>query len=218
MVLAKDDIKEAVIGLGVVLVLFVLVSYIVRNNVGNFLSILDMGLWSMLIYVFFGIVATVVAPVSATPLIPIATELWGWFIAGILSIIAWTIGAAIAFFIARRWGVPVVKKFISLKRLRTYEKMVPEESLFWTIVLLRIILPVDLLSYVLGIFSTIKFKRYILATIIGISPFAFIFAYVGTFSLLSQLVLLMVILIIVIINILFYVGHRKKKLKEKKSR
>jgi len=38
--------------------------------------------------------------------------------------------------------------------------------------LLRMVLPVDILSYALGLFSNISFIRYMLATIIGVTPFS----------------------------------------------
>jgi len=209
-VLKKKDTLEAIIGLLIIIFLFVLVSYIVQNNLGNFLSMLNMGFISMIIYILIGILATVVAPISATPLIPIATGIWGWFLSGILSIIAWFIGAIIAFWISRKWGVPVVKKFVSLKKLQSYEKMIPPGGLFWTVVLLRILLPVDLLSYALGLFSNISFKKYALATIIGITPFAFIFAYIGTFPIAKQVMILIAILIIVILGILTFIKSKKK--------
>ncbi|PIN93309.1 hypothetical protein COU54_03650 [Candidatus Pacearchaeota archaeon CG10_big_fil_rev_8_21_14_0_10_31_24] len=208
--LKKKDTLEAIIGLLIIIFLFVLVSYIVQNNLGNFLSMLNMGFISMIIYILIGILATVVAPISATPLIPIATGIWGWFLSGILSIIAWFIGAIIAFWISRKWGVPVVKKFVSLKKLQSYEKMIPPGGLFWTVVLLRILLPVDLLSYALGLFSNISFKKYALATIIGITPFAFIFAYIGTFPIAKQVMILIAILIIVILGILTFIKSKKK--------
>ena len=50
---------------------------------------------------------------------------------------------------------------------------------FMSVVLLRMVLPVDVLSYALGFFSDISLWRYTTATIIGIAPFAFIFAYAG---------------------------------------
>jgi len=59
------------------------------------------------------------------------------------------------------------------------EKKIPKENLFLGIIFLRMVIPVDILSYALGLFSKIKTRDYLLATIIGVSPFAFIFAYLG---------------------------------------
>ena len=45
--------------------------------------------------------------------------------------------------------------------------------------LLRILIPVDILSYALGLISAMPLSHYILATAIGITPFSFIWSYAG---------------------------------------
>jgi uncharacterized membrane protein YdjX (TVP38/TMEM64 family) len=37
--------------------------------------------------------------------------------------------------------------------------------------------PVDVLSYAIGLFTTVSWRVYTAATLIGIMPFAFIFSY-----------------------------------------
>jgi uncharacterized membrane protein YdjX (TVP38/TMEM64 family) len=139
------------------------------------------GFFGMIFYVFITAIAVVIAPISTFPLIPIASIVWGYVVAAILSIIGWTIGAQIAFIIARRFGKPLVQKFISLEKLESFEKRIPEKNLFWSIVVLRMTVPVDILSYALGLFSKISYSKYFWATIIGVTPFAFIFSYIVTF-------------------------------------
>ena len=141
----------------------------------------------MAAYVVIAIIATVAAPVSAAPLIPIAANAWGFAVTAMLSILGWTAGALIAFAIGRRYGLPLARKFFSINKLEKIHKHIPQERLFWSVVLLRVIVPVDLLSYALGIFGVLDWKKYTLATIIGISPFAFIFAYLGTLPVSYQL-------------------------------
>ena len=146
----------------------------------------------MFIFVFLEFVSTVLAPVTTIPLIPIASNLWGWQIAGALSVLGWFLGAMVAFEIARRYGIPIVKKFVPLKNLRSFEGMIPEKNLFWGVVFLRLIIPVDILSYTLGLFSRIGRGKYALATFIGIIPFSFLIAYLGTVTLKYQIIALVV--------------------------
>ena len=145
------------------------------------------GLLGMIAYVAIAIIATVAAPVSAAPLIPIAANAWGVAITAVLSIFGWTLGSLVAFAIGRRYGLPLTQKFVSVSKLEKIHKHIPQEKVFWAVVLLRIMIPVDLLSYALGIFGVLDWKRYTLATIIGISPFAFIFSYLGTLPISYQL-------------------------------
>lgn len=145
------------------------------------------GLLGMAAYAMVAIMATVAAPVSAAPLIPIAASAWGVATTALLSIFGWTAGSLIAFAIGRRYGLPLVQKFVSGQKLEKLHKHIPHEKVFWSVVLLRVMIPVDLLSYALGIFGVLDWKRYTLATVIGISPFAFIFAYLGTLPVSYQL-------------------------------
>lgn len=141
-------------------------------------------------YILITIIAVVIAPVSTLPLLPVAVKLWGSFYAAVFSIIGWTIGSAIAFWLARRYGKPFISKIISTNKIEKIEKIIPKNNIFISIILLRIALPVDILSYSLGLFSSISFKLYITATIIGLSPFAFAFSYIATFPIWLQIILL----------------------------
>jgi len=177
------------LGILFIVLLFIFASYLARVYEENITSIVsDNSTLGMLYYVIITAVAVVVAPVSTLPLIPIASVAWGWFIAGALSIFGWVLGSQIAFLLARRYGKPLVQKMVSLERLERYEKRLPEKNIFWTVVLLRMVVPVDVLSYAVGLFSEMKSRTYFLATILGVIPFAFIFAYTGTLSIGTQLI------------------------------
>ena len=171
-----------------ILIVFILVSYFLQTNMEFFEKNLDLGIFGIFLYVFITVFATVVAPISAIPLLPVAVFLWGWFYAAILSVIAWTIGSVIAFIIARKYGISIIKKFISLDKISYYESFIPKKDLFLGIILMRIFLPVDLLSYLLGIFSKVNLRTFTLATFIGVIPFAIILSYVGSLPILYQLV------------------------------
>ncbi len=148
------------------------------------------GMMGIFAYVFITIIAVVVAPISTLPLLPIASMAWGWFLAGLLSIIGWTIGSQIAFFLARHFGKPFLRRIVSLEKLEKFEKRIPEKNVFLTVVFLRMAVPVDILSYALGLFSRMGSVSYFFATLIGVTPFAFVFAYVGTLSFLYQMEML----------------------------
>ncbi|MEK6906115.1 MAG: VTT domain-containing protein [Nanoarchaeota archaeon] len=182
-----------------VVILFVLFSYIVQSNIGFFKSLLLDNFFGMITYVLIEIISIVVAPVTTLPLISVASNLWGWFNTGILSIIGWTIGSLIAFFLARIYGANIIKKFISIEKVHEIELEIPKEHIFWSVVLLRIIIPVDILSYAIGLFSKMKTREYMLSTIIGITPGAFMFAYLGTIPFLYQLIVFLTFLIIILL-------------------
>ncbi len=195
---------KSVLSLLLIIFLFLLVSYLVQNNIGNIDDYIVEGYFGALMFIFIEITATVFAPISAIPLLPLMSEKYGWFIAGLLSIVGWTIGSVIAFLIARKYGSPLVRKLISLEKISEIEKRIPETNLFWSIVFFRMIIPVDILSYILGLFSRIKFNTYFWATLIGISPFAFILAYLGTLPLYYQISFFITGMLILVLGYLLY--------------
>ncbi len=135
--------------------------------------------FAMASYFIITILAVVITPLASAPIIPLATHTWGGLATALLSICGWTIGAMIAFGITRKYGRPHVEKSTVLKRVAQFEKRIPDKFLFIGIVTLRMLVPVDILSYVLGLSSRITAKIYFFATFIGVTPFAFIMSYLG---------------------------------------
>ncbi len=133
----------------------------------------------MALYVVGATIATIVPTMVFLPLLPLAVTLWGSFLAAVLSITAWTLGAIVAFVLARRYGHPLARHFVGKEKMAKIAKLFPEHHLFLGVVLLRVVLPVDLVSYALGVLNLMRFWPYVAATFIGITPFAFAFSYLA---------------------------------------
>ena len=127
----------------------------------------DTPLITGLVYTLLVFLTTVVAPLAALPLAPA------------VSIIGWTLGAIAAFLIARHAGRPLLEKFVDLRKIKKYEAYIPEHNIFVWLVVLRMIVPVDVLSYAIGLLSSIRLPIYALATFVGVVPFSFILSYGG---------------------------------------
>lgn len=130
-------------------------------------------------YVLALILAVVLAPITVLPLIPAAAGIFGPFVTGVLSVAGWTIGAGIAFLIARYAGRPILSFFASLEDIEKLEAKFPQKDTFLGLVLLRMIVPVDILSYAVGLLSSMPLSTYLYATALGVAPFSFVFAYAG---------------------------------------
>src|SRR3989344_901719 len=184
-----------------VIALFILVSYYTRQNIEFLKELIGNDFRGILIYLLITVFAIVVAPVSMMPLIPIASNLYGVFYAAIINIIGWTIGSFIVFFICRKYGKNLIKKFVSLEKLYEWESRIPKEKVFLTLILLRMSVPVDILSYALSLLTKINFRTYALTTIIGVIPFSFVFSYLGTIPIIYQIMGFVIIgFIIVLLN------------------
>ncbi|MCP6720259.1 MAG: VTT domain-containing protein [Patescibacteria group bacterium] len=200
--------NKEIIVVVVILILFLLAGYFAREYSEALKGLIQFqGPSGMLLYVLGAIVATVIAPLSFLPFLPVAVALWGSFIAAVLSIIAWTAGAIIAFTLARRYGHPLVHKIVNMKKIERFENLIPPQNLFWSVVFMRVALPVDLLSYALGLFTEMRFGPYVLATVIGITPFAFVFSYLVVIPSAFQIIALVIGLIVI------FLGYRHVKKK-----
>ena len=134
---------------------------------------------SYVLFVLLLTVATVFAPVTVLPIIPAVAPIFGPFTTGILSIVGWTIGASIAFVIARYVGRPFIERFLSVEKIDRVIRRLSPDTQFYMVILLRLTIPVDVASYAIGLTSTISFWKYTIATVIGVSWFSFAFAYLG---------------------------------------
>ncbi|MBI1998727.1 MAG: VTT domain-containing protein [Parcubacteria group bacterium] len=177
-----------IVAVGFLFFLFVVAGYF-SSQYEDFLvsSIGRYGVLGMALYVIGAVIAVVVPAVVFLPLVPVAVTLWGSFIAAVLSIIAWMLGAVVAFFLARRYGHPLVAHLLGEKRIKKITKLLPAHHVFLGVVLMRVVLPVDLISYALGLFNIMSFKAYLAATFIGIVPFAFAFSYFSDINVLFQI-------------------------------
>jgi uncharacterized membrane protein YdjX (TVP38/TMEM64 family) len=162
--------------IGAILIAAVLLVHRHADTIKSFIDLHPAG--GLFLYLLLNVLDAVLAPGVTLPLIPLAAHVWGRVIAGLATTAGWTAGSLIAFLIARRWGYPIVRKVTSIQRVRGMRRYIPED-LFWSIVLVRLILPMDIISYVLGLFTEISWSKYVMATAIGLTPSAFLLAYLG---------------------------------------
>jgi len=168
---------------------------------------------SSLFFVFMMIISTVIPPITIFPIIPFAGVVFGPFIMTIYCVIGWVIGSMISFQIARYAGRPFLSRFMSLEKLAHYENKIPKKGEFWVMVFLRMIAPVDVFSYAVGLVSKINFWKFSLASFVGVIPLSFLLAYGYDIFLLEDRLILSVALIMVAI-VLAGLFLYKKKLKQ----
>jgi uncharacterized membrane protein YdjX (TVP38/TMEM64 family) len=177
--MATASTRREYISLTVVGAILVAAVFIVRAYDDSIKEFIDRRpVWGLFLYITMNIFDAVIAPGATLPLIPIAAHVWGPVLAALATTAGWTAGSLIAFLIARRWGAPLVRKLTSFKRVQAMRRYIPED-LFWSIVLVRLVLPMDVISYVLGLFTDIGLAKYVAATAIGLTPSALLLAYLG---------------------------------------
>jgi uncharacterized membrane protein YdjX (TVP38/TMEM64 family) len=138
------------------------------------------GILAPIIYIImFSIVPLTFFPDS---ILAIASGLvFGFYKGYIYTTIGALIGGSIAFFIARYLGHNLVKK-ISNEKLSKIEKLIDNNG-FYIIFLLRLIplFPFDVISYGAGL-TSVKYKHFIGATLLGTIPGIAVFTNIGAKS------------------------------------
>ncbi|MEK6919149.1 MAG: VTT domain-containing protein [Nanoarchaeota archaeon] len=187
MKISKSDAKT-IYSLVLVIIIFLVSSYFIQKNISFFEGYLGDNVSSMVTYAVIEFLASLFAPINTFPLIPLASNLWGWPLASVLTFIGWFAGALLAFIIARKFGSRVVARFAPVMEVKRLESLISNKNRFWSIVVIRILLPLDILSYAFGLFSKIPFSEYALATAISIIPHALLISYIGSLDFKYQLI------------------------------
>ena len=165
-----------------------------------------------LVFIFMMVISTVIPPITIFVLIPFVGVILGPFITMIYSVIGWTIGSMIAFMIARYYGRPFLARYVSLEKIDEWEHKIPENGEFFYLIFLRMITPVDILSYAVGLFCRISLLKYSIASFIGVIPFSFVFAYGYDIVLLQNKTILSItgfLFLIVMLGLIFVNKNRK---------
>ena len=190
--LSRKDLLPSVRSLAWVLLLFGLAIALARTystSIGDALA--DHGRLGVLI--FFGTTAlAVVLPLfSNLPLVPFAVLLWGPWWTALIIMLGWVAGSGLSFVMARRVRPLLLRLFPKVTRYARIDRLIHPRRHLLSLVFLRMTFPVDILSYVLGLFSrkTTWFENA-LSTAIGGAPFALLFAFFPALPVVPQLAIL----------------------------
>lgn len=189
--------------------LFTSVSFVVQMNMDFFRSlVINHYIIGMFLFVFLIILSIVFAPLTSLPFLPLASNTYGVFLTSLFFIIGGFIGSIIAFFIARKFKSKIIGKMISTDEANLIEDAVPKKNYFWILILMRIFVPADVLSYSLGM-TSITPRIFILTTLIGIIPSAIFFSLLGITPWIYQIIVWIFVIFILVFGL--YILFRNKK-------
>ncbi len=170
-----------VAGMLVILLLFIgadVLTDTYTHEITTFIESYGMG--GKFLFIAFAMLAVVIPLWSNIFLLPFGTMAWGPFLTALFCIIGWWSGSVISFYIARTYKEWLLKKYTSLQKYELIDSLIPQKHVVASLIFLRMTMPVDILSYGLGLFSKrITWGQNASTTLIGITPFAFIFSYIG---------------------------------------
>lgn len=134
-----------------------------------------------LLYMLSRTVGFVIAPLSTGPVQFAAGALFGLVPGTIYSLIGELIGGSINFWIARRFGRPVVKRLAGEEGMARIETFYHQAGDVWALVYARFFLfaAYDFLSYAAGL-TPLSYRQYALVTVVaGIVP-TFVAVWLGS--------------------------------------
>ncbi len=140
------------------------------------------GVWVPVVYVLaLTILPAVFFPV---PIFAIVAGLMFGFGEGTLfTMVGTTLNSAVMFFLAKSLAKDTLTKFLKKRLPEKWSKVfgnIDHKRGFWSILILRLIpvIPNNLINYGAGL-TSIRFRSYILATILGILPGTLVFINIG---------------------------------------
>ena len=155
-----------------------------------------------LIFILIRSLGVIFPPIPGIILDAVGIYFFGWKLGFIYAEIGVVGGAVVAFWIARKYREPVVRRFIALQKLHAWEDTLSEQKKFWSLVGLRLItgpLLFDYINYVAGL-TKINFGKFLIATIVGSLPVMIPIYYFGdkllshSFYLISTFILVVLII------------------------
>ncbi len=162
-----------------------------------------------IISIFLRTAAIVIAPIPGTPIDLLNLAFFGKMAGFIYAEISIILGSCINFFIARKFGEPVVKKFISLEKIHIWEERINQKSGFWGLVFIRMatILIFDYISYVAGL-TKMNFRKFFITSLLSSIPPVAAFYYLGGIILEREFFLTIVLILPFIV--IFYLFEKGK--------
>ena len=139
----------------------------------------DLGPWGPIAYIAFFALSMVFAPIPTGPAPVAAAAAFGGVAGFFYTLIAGTIGATICFWIARRWGRPVLERFLPTKLVSEIDRIA--DHLGARVLFLMRLFPIlgtDIVSYGAGL-TPIAFTKYLVISIAGSIPALILISIIG---------------------------------------
>lgn len=132
-----------------------------------------------LLIILWRILSIVVPPIPGAIVSFALIPIYGWFLSYVFASIGIILGTSIAFFLARKYREPFVKRFIPLQQLHMWEGKLSGKTEFFAFLGIRFATGsiLDFISYVAGL-SKISYPKFLLATCIAMLPDALLY-YLG---------------------------------------
>ncbi len=198
-----------------------------------------LGFVGILIFIIVMAIQGLIVPIPSEIVLLATGIIWGVFIGGVMGIIGSMAAALLCFYISKKGGRPIVKKFVGDKAIDLADNFIHKYGM-GAIIVARFLpfIAFDPISYASGLVD-MDVKKYSIGTLIGSIPRAFFYSWLGSIlgitppvdwatlplgvieaqSTLFNNILLIILVILVIMFAAYYLTSRyySKKTKIEKS-
>ncbi|WAM31875.1 TVP38/TMEM64 family protein [Caldicellulosiruptor naganoensis] len=137
------------------------------------------GIWAPMAFLILYSIKSFIIFIPAGIFMLAAGLTFGTFLGSLILVVGTLLSSTVGFVFARYFGKDYVQKKLQNTKFSNLGSKIAQKG-FLIILLLRLvpILPYDAINYICGL-SKIKYKDFILATLIGTVPACFLYAYLG---------------------------------------
>ncbi len=174
----------------------------------------DLGVWGPIAYIGIFAASMVFAPLPTGPAPIAAATAFGGVLAFVYTLLAGILGASLCFVIARRWGRPVMERFLPDKLVNEIDRLSRQMGLR-VLFLVRLfpILGVDLISYAAGL-TRLRFLPFVGVSVLASTPTLVLVSAVGAGVRDNRLMAAMgmgALFLFLLVPLLYFVVRRRRQ-------
>jgi len=168
----------------------------------------DNFLISGIVYTLVLAVSVLVSRFTIAPAVPFVAKILSPEVTFVLTIIGWTIGSSGAFFLARYGKESAINRIYPSKTVTQNQYRLHASPTFITLLQTRLFAALDNFSYFIGLRTNISFVRFLVITLVGSVPAAFIFSFSADAIADGEKITLFGLFFATALIILSYVSHK----------
>ena len=139
-----------------------------------------LGFWGILLFIVVMAIQGLIVPIPSEIVLLAAGIIWGILGGGVMGIIGSMAAALLCFYISKKGGRPLVKKFVGDKAIDLADNFIHKYGM-GAIIVTRFLpfIAFDPISYASGLVD-MDIKKYSIGTLIGSIPRAFFYSWLGS--------------------------------------
>lgn len=168
------------------------------------------GAWAPLVYIVFQIIQVVIAPIPGSIISLVGGYIFGAFLGTLYNLIGSFLGFYMLFYIAKKFGRPLVKYFVKEEILKKYEKSMQDKGkVFLFIAFLIPMIPDATVGYIAGL-SKLSIPTLMIMVMVARLPGLVILNLIGSQTANSNYAFALILVTFLFIGLVIAYYYREK--------